>query len=60
MFKCVKIHDYRVCDLVSSTNREMGGVADADTTYVDPCAVVVHSENNDDIWYICTCSLTRG
>ena len=59
-FKCVKTHDSRVRDLVSSTNRERRGVDEADKTYVDPSAVGVHNENSDDIWGFCICSLMRG
>ena len=59
MFKCVKTHDSRVRDLICSTNRERR-VAEADTTYVEPSAIGVHNENSDDIWSICTFSLTCG
>ena len=55
-----KAHDSRARDLVGSTNREIRGVAEADTTYVDPFAVGVHNENSDDIWSLCTYSITRG
>ena len=60
MFKCAKIHDSRVRDLICSTNRKRRGVAEADTAYVDPSAVGVHKGNSDDIWSICTYSLNRG
>ena len=30
------------------------------TTYVDPSAVGVHNEKGDDIWSICTYSLTHS
>ena len=49
MFKCVKTHDSKVHDLVGCTRHERRGVSEADTTYVDPSAVDVHNENNDDI-----------
>ena len=60
MFKCVKTHDLRVRDLVGSTNREERGVAEDDTTYVDPSEVGVQNENSDEIWSICTYSFTLG
>ena len=50
MFKCVKTHDYRVRDLLGSTNRGRQRVAEADTTSIDPSAVGVQRENSDDIW----------
>ena len=60
MFKCVKIHEYRVRDLFGSTNCKRRGVAKTYDTYIDPSAVGVHNENSDEIWSIYTCSLTRS
>ena len=56
MFKCVKTHDSRVRDLVG----ERRGVDETDNAYVDPSAVSVHNENNDDICSFCICLLMRG
>ena len=59
MFKCVKTHDSRVCELVGSTNREGRELAEVDTIYVDPSVDGVHKENSD-IWSISTYLLARG
>ena len=60
VFKCVKTHDSRLRDLVGNTIRERQRVSNADTKYVDPSVLGVHNENSDDIWSICTCSLTHA
>ena len=52
MFKSVKTHASRVPDLVGSTNRVRRRISEAYTTCVDPSAVGVHNESNDDTWSV--------